>query len=427
MTAFGPDRQELWNWVWPLPGLTKRPDAGTQATAKAPKVETVAGEIRLLAEGLTASFDPASGLLKNVQRSDKTFALSSGPRLVFAKPPSSIDWLPFASEDEATHTYRLASPHLASAVQVELNFKIPSPNGGPYALYKLEISPDGTKWKTVFDAASRTKVDLPVCKFPPQQVLAVRLSNIVLADGPSPLQPLGVKSVRLGYATADYPGDSTASAMVTSGQGKDPDTGLPVAWLDSRGAAGLNHFRWTLSGDGALRLDYDYTLNGVFLYHGITFDFPEDQMKSLRWLGQGPYRVWQNRLRGTWLDVHENAYNDIQPGKAWNFPEFQGYFSGMRWANLETPVGRLTLSSASPEAYFRIGTPRISHGNTTAAFPAGDISFMHAIPGMGTKIISCNAFGPSARPAMASGVYRGTLTFRFAGPDTSILAPPCKP
>lgn len=423
VTAFGPDRQELWNWVWPLPGITKRPGSGTQATTDAPKVETAAGEIRLLASGLTASFDSATGLLKTIQRGDKTCALSNGPRLAFAKPSAAVDWLPFASEDEATHTYRLASPRLASTVRVELDFKIASPNGGPYAFYKLEISADGKKWKTVFDAASRTKVDLPSCNFPPQQVLAVRLSNVCLADGPSPLRPLAVKSVRLGYETAEFPGDSTAPATVTSGQGKDPDTGLPVAWLDSKGAAGLNHFRWTLSGDGALRLEYGYTLNGEFKYHGITFDLPEDQMKSLRWLGEGPYRVWKNRLRGSRLDVHENAYNDIQPGKEWGFPEFQGCFAGMRWANLETPAGRLAISSTSPEAYFRIGTPRISHGDTTVAFPAGDLSFLHAIPGMGSKIISATSFGPSARPSEASGDYCGTLTFKFTASSSSIEAP----
>jgi Beta galactosidase small chain len=105
-------------------------------------------------------------------------------------------------------------------------------------------------------------------------------------------------------------------------------------------AAGLNSFRWTLSGDGSLRLDYDYTLNGDYRYHGITFDHPEDQMKSLRWLGDGPYRVWQNRLRGTWLGIHDVAYNDIQPGESWDYPEFQGMFSGLRWADLETSAGR---------------------------------------------------------------------------------------
>jgi hypothetical protein len=418
VTAFGPDQQELWNWVWPLPGIGNRSGDGTQAKGGDPSVETAEGVIRLQTAGLTASFDPATGILKNVECGGKTFALSNGPRLAFCKLGGAVDWLPFASEDKATHTYWLASPHLASTVQVEPEFKIFSENAGPYGIYKLEISADGKKWRTLFDGAARKKVDLNSCNFPPQQVLAVRVSNAFFSDGanipPSGRQPQTIKSVRLGYATKDFPGDSTVPAMVTWGQGKDPASGMPVAWLESKGAAGLNHFRWTLSGDGSLRLDYDYALDGKFSYHGITFDFPEDQMKSLRWLGEGPYRVWQNRLRGTRLDVHENAYNDIQPGYEWGFPEFQGYFSGMRWANLETPVGRMTISSASPDVYFRIGTPRINHGETTAPFPSGDLSFMNAIPGVGSKIIGRSGFGPSAQEVQAGGNYHGTLTFRFS-------------
>jgi hypothetical protein len=68
--------------------------------------------------------------------------------------------------------------------------------------------------------------------------------------------------VRLGYAASDYPSETTAPETVATGIGKDEETGKPVAWLESRSAAGLDHFRWSLSGDGSLRLDYNYTLNG---------------------------------------------------------------------------------------------------------------------------------------------------------------------
>ncbi len=400
VVAFGPDQQELWNWVWPLPGIARAADGKTKTGA--PKVETAAGEIRLMTEVLTASFDAASGVLKSVRRGDQTFALSNGPRLSFARPTSagSIEWLPALSEDAVTHTYRFASPRLASTAQLEVDFQ----KFGGDARYKLEISPDGQKWKTLCEG-SRSMNDLKRCNFAPQPVAALRISK----DG----QPISVKSVRLGYAAADFPIEATASATLTTGEGKDAETGKPVAWLEGRGAAGLNRFRWSLSGDGALRLDYDYTLNGDFLYHGITFDHPEDQMKSLRWLGDGPYRVWQNRMRGTWLDLHETAYNDIQPGDSWGYPEFQGYFSGLRWANLETPAGRLNVASASPEIYLRVGTPRISYGYTSVAFPAGDLSFLNAIPAVGAKFGSAELYGPASQPAKAAGNYSGTLTFTF--------------
>jgi hypothetical protein len=289
---------------------------------------------------------------------------------------------------------------LASTAQLEVDFQQSSRD----ARYKLEISPDGQSWKTLCEG-TRSMNDLKNCNFAPQRVAALRISK----DG----QPMAVKSVRIGYAAADYPTEASAAATVTSGSGKDPDSGQPIAWLESRNTTGLNRFRWSLSGDGNLRLDYDYTLSGDYLYHGVTFDHPEGRMKSLRWLGDGPYRVWQNRLRGTWLGIHETAYNDIQPGDSWGYPEFQGFFSGLRWANLETTAGRLTLASASPEIYLRIGTPRISYGSTNVPFPAGDLSFMHAIPGIGSKFGSAELYGPASRPAKAAGNYSGTLTFTF--------------
>jgi hypothetical protein len=404
VVAFGPDQQELWTWVWPLPAIAHSADGNNLAAT--PTVKTTAGEIHLIADGLTASFDASNGVLKSVRRADKSFALSNGPKLSFAKPESagSVEWLPFVSEDAATHTYQLATPHLASTAQVELDFN----KSVAYALYKLEVSPDGRTWKTLFDGSCRD-TDLKSCHFAPQGVIAVRVSNPRRHDG----QPIAVKSVRLGYAAAAYPVQTTPPATVTTGSGKDAETGKPIAWLESRGGAGLNQFRWTLLGDGSLRLDYAYTLNGDFLHHGITFDHPEAQMKSLRWLGNGPYRVWQNRLRGTWLGIHETACNETQTGESWGYPEFQGFFSGLRWANLETQAGRLTVASASPDVYLRVGTPRISHENTTVVFPTGDLSFLQAIPAMGSKGFNPDRSGPAGQPAKANGDYRGTLTFLF--------------
>ncbi len=402
--AFGPDQQELWTWVWPIPA-TPRQTAETPPVA-APKIETTADEIRLSADRLTVSFDAATGVLKNVRRGDHPFALSNGPRLTFAKPEAkdAVEWLPFAEEDKTTNTYRLAAPRLISTAQVDLDFN----KSIAYALYTVEVSSDGTAWRTLFDGASRDS-DLKRLNFSPQTVLAVRITQPRRHTG----QPMTVKSVRVGYAASSFPLDKTSSVSVTTGQDNDARTGKPAVWLESRGASGQLHFRWTLTGDGALRLDYDYTLNGTFLHHGITFDHPEARMRSLRWLGDGPYRVWQNRLRGTWLDVHETAFNDTRTGESWNYPEFQGFFSGLRWANLETPAGRLTVASASPDIYLRIGTPRVSHMNTTVVFPIGDLSFLHAIPAMGSKVNPPENSGPRGQPAKAVGDYHGTITFTF--------------
>lgn len=63
--------------------------------------------------------------------------------------------------------------------------------------------------------------------------------------------------------------------------------------------------------------------SGVVDLMGICFDYPEDQVISKRWLGAGPYRVWQNRIHGTQYDVWENDYNDPIPGETFTYPEFK--------------------------------------------------------------------------------------------------------
>jgi hypothetical protein len=401
-------KQELWTWTWPVVSQPKRAESASGAAA--PQIETAAGEVRLHAGLVTASFDASTGLLRGIRNGKIISALTNGPRLAFAHPPTKDDtqWVDLAKSlpgGNAPFVAPLPAAQLANVLNIEFDY----PKDVPYVSFKLEISPDGRTWKTLFNA-SRRKIDGKDYEFPPQTVAAVRLSNIRLSDGGA----VKLKTLRAGYAAARFPTAPTVPAKVDTGSGLDAQTGAPSVWLDSTGGGGgLDHFRWTLLANGDLRLDYAYSLDGTFSYHGITFDHPEDKMTALRWLGNGPYRVWQNRLRGETLGVHETARNDIQPGESWGYPEFQGFFSGLRWARLDTASGPLTVTCTSPETYLRVGTPRISHVNTTVAFPAGDLSFMAAIPPMGSKFKTTEQSGPASQWAKASGRYSGTLTFHF--------------
>jgi hypothetical protein len=340
--------------------------------------------------------------LKNGAR---TSALANGPRLAFARPAKGmpVAWLPFDGGEAAGGIRRLASPQVASVVEIvpDLDSKT------AYARFKLEISPDGERWKTLFDA-TRRRSDGNEYRFPPQPVLAVRLSPPLDEHG----QPLAFGSVRLGHAAGRFPAAEGGAAAVGSGTGLDAN-GKPVAWLEARDSAGLDRARWTLHADGALQLDYKYRLDGTVQYHGITFDHPESAQRSMRWLGEGPYRVWKNRLHGTWLGVHEVASFDQQPGETFRYPESQGFFAGVRWARLEAEAGTLTVQAARPDGYLRVGTPRISHANTTVEFPAGDLSWLHAIPAIGEKFSGTEVLGPAAAWPVAQGDYEGSLVFRF--------------
>ena len=365
--ATGPDGQEVWTWTWPTAALASRvasaaaPGVERGGLGANPTVTTIDNAIHLNAGEFAAVFDSTTGLLREVRRGEKVFALANARR------------------------------------------------GVAFTALKLEISPDGANWKTIFDS-SRRNGDGSRYDFPPQTVAAVRISNVRDEHGAA----MKVKAVRVGHTPERFPAESAGAATVTSGTGRDAPTGQTVAWFEATGgASGLERVRWTLRGDGSLQLDYAYTLNGEFAYHGITFDHAEEKMKSLRWFGEGPARVWQNRLPGTSLGVHEIARHDLQPGESWGYPEFQGCFAGLRWARLDTAAGPLTVVSNSPEIYLRVGTPRISHPNTTVDFPPGDFSFLHAIPAMGSKFKPADQAGPSGQWAKAAGRYAGALTFRL--------------
>lgn len=401
LTVKDPQGEALWTWTWATPAVAERTATlMNPGKGAAPKIENTPVRISLVASAVTAAFDAKTGSLLSLRSGEKTYAFGNGPRLTYARPVAAapVAWLPWRDNTATTETTRfLATPQTASVLELEIE----TPKGMPYTAYQLELSPDGEKWHPIFDA-SRRPGDGGRYDFPPQRVAAVRVSKLVHSDG----TPAQLKTVRVGHAAGRFPSEADGAITVATGN----DAG--GAWLESRG--GPAHFKWTLSGDGKLRLDYEYALEGDFVYHGITFDLPEETVQSMNWLGEGPSRVWQNRLQGTWLGLHENTRHVSQPGESFQYPEFEGFFAGVRWAQLNTNAGPLTIVSSRSTPYFRIGTPRLSHPTTSVDFPAGDLSFLHAIPGMGSKFKTAEVSGPSAQPAKATGTYKGTLVF-FTG------------
>jgi hypothetical protein len=405
LTVWGPDQRELWTSVWPVSAVKK--ESAPVRSPGAARLEKSGNEIRLRAGAVVASFGAGDGMLRSVRAGGQALALANGPRLVFAKPPAAndVEWLALTVPDGWTSsaagpelTMRVEMPHLLNCVEVTADY----PRGVTWEGYKLEISGDGQAWKTVYDATRRAS-DGKLFEFPPQMVAEVRLSRFRRSDG----KAVTVRGVRAGYAAARFPAASAGGAKVTSGAGNGS------AWVESAGGGGLTRFRWTMGGDGSLRLDYEYTLTGEFAYYGITFDHAEGALRSVRWLGDGPYRVWKNRLPGATLGVHETAQHEVQPGENWGYPEAQGYFGGLRWARLATASGVFVVTSASPEVYLRVGTPRFSLLNTSPAFPAGDLSFLHAIPAIGSKFVTAEKTGPASGWSKASGRQTGSLVFRF--------------
>jgi len=174
-------------------------------------------------------------------------------------------------------------------------------------------------------------------------------------------------------------------------------------FVEARYEGNLMHVTWTMLPGGWLELSYRYTHGGELDHMGVTFDFPEAQVSSVRWLGRGPYRVWKNRMRGMTFDVWSKPYNDAITGMRWQYPEFKGHHANLYWAELESDVGPLTIVSGAEDLFLRLFTPAdgVDPLHTSVEFPPGDISFLNAIPPIGTKFHPADALGPQGQPNRA--------------------------
>jgi beta-galactosidase/beta-glucuronidase len=173
---------------------------------------------------------------------------------------------------------------------------------------------------------------------------------------------------------------------------------------------------WRMMPGGWLKLDCEYELAGDFPFMGVNFDYPEAKLKKMKWLGVGPYRVWKNRMQGGTVGVWENAYNDTLTGeKSWIYPEFRGYFANVRWVRFATDEGPITAVIDTDNLFVRVlthPTEKLAM-KAVAPFPAGDISFLHAIPAIGNKFQAAKDVGPQSQLNQANGVYRAAVYFRF--------------
>jgi len=173
-----------------------------------------------------------------------------------------------------------------------------------------------------------------------------------------------------------------------------------------------------VNGNGWVECAYTYAASGTNDFLGVTFDYPENFVRRKRWLGNGPYRVWKNRLRGVSLGVWENDYNNTITGfRDWIYPEFKGFFSDVRWLELDTAEGEITVLNDSGVPFVQVLTPEFPPpnlvGKAVAPAPICGLGFMEAIPPIGSKFKAPGGMGPQAQPNVAAGEYSGSVEFYF--------------
>lgn len=167
----------------------------------------------------------------------------------------------------------------------------------------------------------------------------------------------------------------------------------------------MKEFSWVFYPSGWVKLEVYYKPEHYdvdFDYMGVDFSYPEELVEGIEWLGEGPYRVWKNRMHGTNFNVHQKAYNNTVTGVSpMVYPEFKGYHANLYWAKINSKSQSFVVATETQDVFLRLFTPEYAQNvyeeRTSPPFPFQDISFMQAIPAIGSKTNQPERLGPSGQ------------------------------
>ncbi|QKJ28522.1 glycoside hydrolase family 2 [Mucilaginibacter mali] len=302
MTAYGPDKRELYTWSWPITGhdaITAR--MVTKAGSNKPTIKETDSLYKVSANGIELEFKRASGVLASVKNAKGNIPFNNGPVL--------------------------------------------AEGGDKTGFQRLKYRYDGDN---------------------------------VIVEG-------------------EFEKKANAAQMQW--------TIYPSGWVE------LSMRYWPVGEEGNLM--------------GISFSYPEKDVKGVTYMGDGPYRVWKNRMKGVTLNVWDKTYNNTITGQGMvQYPEFKGYYSNLYWMKLNTTGQPVTIVCDNRDVFMRLFTPANPKKtyNTAPAFPSGDISFMNGITPIGTKSQKPEKLGTQGFPNKYFDYYRDinmalniTLYFDFSG------------
>lgn len=194
--------------------------------------------------------------------------------------------------------------------------------------------------------------------------------------------------------------------------------GRHIVEADYQGLGSL-HVKWIFTPGSKVKLEYKYSQQGDFNFMGITFNYPEEKITGMKWLGRGPYKVWQNRLKGQQFGVWHKAYNNAITGETFDYPEFKGYHSEVNWVTIQNKEAAFTVYTEDKNLFFQMLHPArerdaLKNNNVEPPFPEGSIGFLNAISAIGNKFQSASQMGPQSQKTKAGGEpVSGTLWFDF--------------
>ncbi len=372
----------------------------------------------------------------------------------------TFDWalakFPTAGEGRSEHTVldhgMAKGPSVAPHAQGNLTLALPANWRNADVLYVTAKAPDGHElWTWSFPVAANVSANTSVASNAGKASVREEAGQIIVNAGAVELHfsresgelasvSRGGKPISLGNGPRFFAYQLAGPKSGTRGGGsfvgtpttyKSAAEASTVASINARADGNdvviettyqgpLKQARWHVAADGKTRLDYTYTYDGSVDLLGVNFDYPENQVKGLTWLGWGPYRVWQNRMEGTTLDIWQSKPNNPLPGVSWEYPEFQGYFRGWRWASLQTTEGVISVvnrGNDTEQNFLGIFTPHDAPRNAgpLLVLPETGLTFLDVIPAMRDKFKIQDQLGPQSASRTVSGEHTGSVEFTFGG------------
>ncbi len=188
--------------------------------------------------------------------------------------------------------------------------------------------------------------------------------------------------------------------------------------IESSHINGFDHLKWTVRPEGYLTLDYAYTLpRGEYYYAGIGLRLQNEDVLGKRWLGEGPARIWKNRMEGGELNVWDQAKKLNVPGEVYDPPAFEGCFAPWYWSIFRLTGNRtLGLSTNSEGLVLGVSTPVNGKDPKFATwqYPEEEgIYIFNYISPVGAKWRGAREFGPSGQLNRIDGTCTGSINLYF--------------
>ncbi len=184
--------------------------------------------------------------------------------------------------------------------------------------------------------------------------------------------------------------------------------------IENHNCNGFDAIKWTIKPSGELKLDYKFSPQaGYYEYAGIGMRIKADGVKSKRWLGEGPTRIWKNRAEGGLYDVYAVDKLINIPGEVYNQPEFEGYFAPWKWAvfHLEDHVslGFQNNSNVILGVLNPVNGENAKFASWQYPFNEG-FYFFNAMSAVGSKWKKPTEFGPDGQPTLINTALSGSVS-----------------